>query len=401
VALLALFGAQARGLVTAAQAVRESYDVVQRASSSAAANAVSKLAARFAAGTGELARLVRREQDLAAEAESLDKAVIAFVSKPSPQRSVAAEDEIRSRIEAVKGEREKLQQVLNARFPDYVALSRPQPVSLEETQALLADDEALLVLDFDASSHAWIITRDAADWIELKIAVGELDLSVGPRNPGEGCSARHHELLPRYPGRCGRHRGLFAAAAGHAQGGAGDCRPAQGRVCDIKLGLAATETAVKTAKLDEYRIIYFATHGLVAGYLEQFASSRAEPALALTFPQTPSDIDDGLLMASEVAQLKLDADWAVLSACNTAAEDAPGAEALSGLARAFFYAGARSLIVSHWNVVDHATVALMSGTFRAAARDPSLSHAEALRQSMLAMIEENGLWVVSVLSSRA
>jgi CHAT domain-containing protein len=65
----------------------------------------------------------------------------------------------------------------------------------------------------------------------------------------------------------------------------------------------------------------------------------------------------------------------------------PGAEALSGLARAFFYAGARSLIVSHWNVVDQATVALMSGTFRAAARDPSLSHAEALRQSMLAMIE--------------
>jgi CHAT domain-containing protein len=53
----------------------------------------------------------------------------------------------------------------------------------------------------------------------------------------------------------------------------------------------------------------------------------------------PTDFDDGLLTASEIAQLKLDADWVVLSACNTAAEEKPGAEALSGLARAFFYAG--------------------------------------------------------------
>jgi CHAT domain-containing protein len=104
-------------------------------------------------------------------------------------------------------------------------------------------------------------------------------------------------------------------------------------------------------------------------------------------PSKPNDFDDGLLTASEIAQLKLDADWAVLSACNTAAEDKPGAEALSGLARAFFYAGARSLIVSHWSVSDEATARLMVGTFSAFSRDPKLSHAEALRQSMLAMID--------------
>jgi CHAT domain-containing protein len=73
-----------------------------------------------------------------------------------------------------------------------------------------------------------------------------------------------------------------------------------------------------------------------------------EPSLALTIPSEPSELDDGLLTASEVAQLKLNADWVVLSACNTAAGDKPGAEALSGLARAFFYAGARALLVSHW-----------------------------------------------------
>jgi CHAT domain-containing protein len=85
------------------------------------------------------------------------------------------------------------------------------------------------------------------------------------------------------------------------------------------------------------------------------------------------------LAASEVAQLKLDADWVVLSASNTASADKPGAEALSGLARAFFYAGGRSLLVP-------SAVELMVGTFAAIADDPNLSHGEALRKSMLAMI---------------
>src|SRR5262249_42890452 len=144
-------------------------------SSSAAANAVSKLAARFAAGSGELPQLVRKDQDLADEATSLDKTVVAFVSKPPAQRSAAAEGQVRKRVEEVKAEREKLSQIFNHPFPDYVALSKPQPVSLRETQALLADDEALLVFDFDAKSYAWIITRDDAVWTELKISARDLD----------------------------------------------------------------------------------------------------------------------------------------------------------------------------------------------------------------------------------
>jgi CHAT domain-containing protein len=96
--------------------------------------------------------------------------------------------------------------------------------------------------------------------------------------------------------------------------------------------------------------------------------------------------DNGLLTASEVAMLKLNADFVVLSACNTAAGDKPGAEALSGLARAFFYAGAKSLVVSHWEVDSEGTVALMDGLFEALKANPRLSHAEALRMSMLRMI---------------
>ena len=156
---------------------------------------------------------------------------------------------------------------------------------------------------------------------------------------------------------------------------------------NIYLGLAATETAVKQAKLNQYRIVYFATHGLVSGDIEQFTKAKAEPALALTIPDNPNELDDGLLQASEVTQLKLNADWVVLSACNTAAEDKPGAEALSGLARAFFYAGARSLVVSHWAVSDAATARLMVDTFQTSRNDPKLSHAQSLRKAMLNMLE--------------
>jgi CHAT domain-containing protein/tetratricopeptide (TPR) repeat protein len=151
----------------------------------------------------------------------------------------------------------------------------------------------------------------------------------------------------------------------------------------INLGAAASETRVKAASLDHYRVIQFATHGLVAGDL----SGLAEPALVLTPPPEPGEADDGLLTASEIAVLKLDAEWVVLSACNTAAGAGEGAEALSGLARAFFYAGARALLVSHWAVYSEAAVELTTRTFATLAADPKLGRGEAFRQSMLKLIE--------------
>lgn len=151
---------------------------------------------------------------------------------------------------------------------------------------------------------------------------------------------------------------------------------------DIHLGLEASEANVKQLPLANYRIVYFATHGLVAGDIK----GVAEPSLALSIPQRASDTDDGLLTASEVAQLKLNADWVVLSACNTVAGDKPGAEALSGLARAFFYAGARSLLVSHWAVASDAATRLTTATFEAIKSDPAIGRAEALRRAMLAYL---------------
>jgi len=153
---------------------------------------------------------------------------------------------------------------------------------------------------------------------------------------------------------------------------------------DLHLGNDATEATVKQTALADYRVVYFATHGLVAGDV----AGLGEPSLALTLPKQPTELDDGLLTASEVAQLKLNADWVVLSACNTAAADKPGAEALSGLARAFFYAGARALLVSHWSVDSEAATRLTTSTFAVMKADAKLGRAEALRQAMLSYMND-------------
>jgi CHAT domain-containing protein len=160
---------------------------------------------------------------------------------------------------------------------------------------------------------------------------------------------------------------------------------------DIVLGRAAAEATVKTmsarGQLAQYRVVAFATHGLVAGEIK----GLAEPGLVLSLPQSPSAADDGLLTASEVATLTLDADWVILSACNTAAGDKPGAEALSGLARTFFYAGTRALLVSHWPVETEAAEFLTTQTFaelqKAAGHQP-IGRSEALRRAMLALLEK-------------
>ena len=156
---------------------------------------------------------------------------------------------------------------------------------------------------------------------------------------------------------------------------------------DIWLGARATERDVKrlseSGELAAYRLVHFATHGALAGELK----AGAEPGLILTPPGEATPEDDGYLSASEIAGLKLDADWVILSACNTAAGGAEGAEALSGLARAFFYAGARSLLVSHWAVDSDSTVKLITKALSIMSSDKSVGRAEAMRRSMLAMIE--------------
>lgn len=159
-----------------------------------------------------------------------------------------------------------------------------------------------------------------------------------------------------------------------------------GRQEKLILGPELTETAIKQLPLDSYRIIHFATHGLLADEARSFGSP--EPALVLTPPREPTVKDDGLLTASEISGLKLNADWVILSACNTAAAGSFDTDALSGLARAFFYAGAKTLLVSHWAVDSTATVVFISRAFGIMGQHHDVAPVEALRQSTLAMIRD-------------
>jgi CHAT domain-containing protein len=452
---------------------------------------------------------VRKDQDLAAEAERLDRAIVEAVAREPSKRDSIAEQRIRDRLDEASKERKDLQQIFVRDFPNYAALSKPEPLTAKEIQSLLDNDEALVVIDLDQFSFVWVVTKDRADWKEVQIPAGQASktietlraaLNPDSRTPFDRALAyqlyrqvlgpiekiisqktrlsfvlggaltslppqvllmsdpegkdlasldwlvRKYAItiLPSVASLKVLRAGKTVAVAAKPMIGFGDpvfdretqtnapqqtalnrslttfyrgvtpdtrtlakalrplpetadelraiAKTLKASPEDIKLGDAASVTTVKRGLLENYRVVYFATHALVAGEVEQFAKVKAEPSLVLSIPENPSEDDDGLLRASEVAILKLNADFVVLSACNTAAGDKPGAEALSGLARAFFYAGTKSLIVSHWSVDSDSAVELMTGLFDAIKVNPHLSHAEALRASMLRMIARGPYW---------
>jgi CHAT domain-containing protein len=154
----------------------------------------------------------------------------------------------------------------------------------------------------------------------------------------------------------------------------------------LYLGKAANEQNVETLDLAHYRIVAFSTHGLIPGDLD----GLTQPALALTAPEVAGVKGDGLLTMEKILALKLDADWVVLSACNTAAGAGTGAEAASGLGSAFFYAGSRALLVTNWSVHSASARELISDLFRRQRTDPALTRGEALRQAMMALLDGPG-----------
>jgi CHAT domain-containing protein len=152
------------------------------------------------------------------------------------------------------------------------------------------------------------------------------------------------------------------------------------------LGKNADENTVKTMNLSGFKILAFATHGLVPGEL----NGLTQPALALSSPAVTGEEGDGLLTMEEILGLKLDADWVVLSACNTGSGAGAGAEAASGLGRAFFYAGTRALLVTNWSVHSQSARQLVTDLFERQAKDPKLERSEALRQAMMGMVDGPG-----------
>ncbi len=154
---------------------------------------------------------------------------------------------------------------------------------------------------------------------------------------------------------------------------------------DIFLQNAASETQVKHADLTRYRVVMFATHGLMNGEMP----GLYQPALALANPALTAEKEDGMLTMEEILNLKLNADWVVLSACNTAAGGGQSTESLSGLGRAFFYAGASALLVTNWAVETESARLLTTEIFRLQAAQPDLPRALALQQSSLTLMKQS------------
>lgn len=155
---------------------------------------------------------------------------------------------------------------------------------------------------------------------------------------------------------------------------------------DLILGDQATRVSVlkasETGELAKRSVVVFATHGLISGDLPNLT----QPALAMA--GTAGAEESPLLTLDDVLSLKMNADWVVLSACNTAAADGKAQEALSGLARGFFYAGSRSLLVTHWSVESDSAMLLTTETFKAYKDNPTLTRSEALQKARLSVMAD-------------
>ncbi len=518
--------------------------------------------ARSALGGDELDQIVRRRDGILAEQEAAQQDYVAALGKPADHGGAAGLAALQAHYEQVKTDLAASEQRIAENFADYAELALPQPLGLEETQALLGPDEALFTFLLADPTIAMVVTSDGYDWaflpkgsdlvdkarqLRCQAAVSDPACRAGPpiaglrsaeatrqpldlADPDEDFERQafdlalahdlYRDLLGPFEQTLAGKTHLIVApdgglmgfpfqllvseaprpgldeAAGYRQAAwlirdravsvlpmvsslralraLGEDRPAAGRsfvgfadpaigsgeamVCppsgtqlaalgevaadvlrsaagvsaaalmrsgergegialadvaavralarlpdtrceleavgdvlgageqDRYLDREATESRVKAlseqGRLADYRVLLFATHGLVAG-----EAGAAEPALVLTPPEKATAEDDGLLTASEVAALKLNADWVILSACNTASGGDPNAGALTGLAKAFFYAGTESLLVSHWPVYSGSTVTLVTGTIDRLAAGPGLSRAEALRQAMLAFLD--------------
>ena len=297
--------------------------------------------------------------------------------------------------------------------PSGALTALPFQLLVTEKPAALAPQLKSEITEEDAARYrkaAWLIKRQAVTVLPSVASLGTLrslvrkDPSIKPMigfgdpvfNPGRAQEDKRGVAHTRgglrsytdYWRGAGLDRAMLASALPRLPDTADELKAVAlelgAAVSDIHLGPDASVTTLKHAPLAEYRILYFATHALVAGDIK----GMAEPALVLTLPIEPTPDDKGLLTASEAAQLKLNADWVVLSACNTAAGENPGAQALSGLARAFFYAGARALLVSHWSVSSEAATRLTTSTFAALKADQTIGRAEALRRAMLSFLND-------------
>jgi CHAT domain-containing protein len=156
---------------------------------------------------------------------------------------------------------------------------------------------------------------------------------------------------------------------------------------DELLNAAFTAEAVRHMALKDYRILHFATHALLPAELR----CQNEPAIITSAPLGARDASGTMLTASDIVGLDLDANAVILSACNTGGPGiSSGGESLSGLARAFFFAGARSMLVTHWSISDQTSAFLVADTLRRFSSGEEAGLGGALRAAQLGILARAG-----------
>lgn len=508
-------------------AANESFLLADLARGSSVQRALASSAARAAISDPELADLARKEQDTQRRMNSLSDMLGQLLSAPPEQQLTSIQAKLRTDIDVLKGERDKLRADIQKRFPEYAQLVDPKPIGLARLHKLLKPGEALVSWYFgEEGGQVWAVahggqqlfapvalnrsqmaasvtrlrkalspdvtTIDAIPAFDVAVAndlyekllkpalpvleksqvllvvphaeLGQLPLAVLTTAPSAPVAKTavpfagyqsvpwlmHKFAVAQLPSvtALASLRGLPAGRAdrlpfigfgdpffSEEQAKTAQKKAAQtvamrgvplklrsmpqvsgvdsaelallprlpdtseeireiGKVLgaeesrDLFLNVNASEMKVLNADLSHRKVVMFATHGLIPGDLD----GLTQPALALTAPAVAGEQGDGLLTMDEILGLKLNADWVVLSACNTAAGDGSGSEAVSGLGRAFFYAGARALLVSNWPVETRAARLLMTDMFRRqfASTGAVPAKPEALRQAMLALMNGPG-----------
>ena len=460
----------------------EAFEAAELYIANEASAAVEHMALRFALGSNPLAALLREQQQLIRQHDLADRqhAVALGSNDPATRAQSTA---LRRHLDTLDTRARTISARLQREHPPYAEFVAGTPVTLSQTQALLKQDEALvLTLSADDGTYVFAVTREQSAWHRASLTDAQISKHVSvlrrqlDPNQWQGSFSpfdrKRSHLLYRHLWQPIAHvladkSTVFVVQSGslsslppsaliaaHPNGGAvADSNPDDLRETpwlakrhafvtlpslssfkalraleaspsgsepfagfgapagapqnlpylpfaahelralarsmgasvsnDVYLGSQATETRLKTLDLSRKRVIAFATHALTAN---QFGTS--EPGLVLSQPKHPSRLDDGYLSASEAAQLNLRADWIILSACNTAAGASPGAEGLSGLAKAFFYAGARSILVSNWPVWDDTAERLTTATVAQFQKYPRQGRATALHKAMLSLMQD-------------
>jgi CHAT domain-containing protein len=272
---------------------------------------------------------------------------------------------------------------------------------------VVAPDGPLLALPFGLllAQPASPDALGAGDWLVRRHAIVHVpspQTLVTLRAAGTGSTAPHPyigfgDFVPpsaaqfarSFPAdRCGRDARL-ATGLGRLPGTRAEVltsRALLGAAADRAiLGADFTIPALRRQPLNQFRVVHLATHALLPGEL----SCLTEPSIVASPPSGAPSADPAFLKASEVLDLKMDADLVILSACNTGGPGGEGGgEALSGLARAFFYAGARGLMVTHWAVDDAAAALTVADTLRR--QQGGASSSASLRGAQLLILDEAG-----------